>query len=102
MEIDGIKVVSFVPGRVRLKVQRLKHAPRFASRVEALVSKVPGIEKVEANPLTGSVLINYDVDTLSFYAREHLDALETALRQLFPDKDLGALRKSLAQKGIVH
>jgi copper chaperone CopZ len=52
-------VVSFVPGRVRLRFKELKNGAA-AERAKARIEEVPGITKVEVNPLTGGILIEYD------------------------------------------
>ena len=55
-----VQVTHFLPGRIRLKLKDLKRNPEFAEEIEETLAEVPGIEQVEANPVTGSVLIEYD------------------------------------------
>ena len=43
MEIEGLKVVHALPGRVRLKVARVKGNPALAREAEEKLAKVPGI-----------------------------------------------------------
>lgn len=57
-------ITSFVDGRVRLRHPALKDAAT-AELVTAVVSGVDGITAVQANPVTGSLLIFYDPDKLS-------------------------------------
>ena len=52
-------VVSFIPGRIRLRLKELKKSP-LAEYAKKRVKEIPGITAVEINPLTGSVLIEYD------------------------------------------
>ena len=52
-------LVSFVPGRIRLRFKELKESPA-AENAMARIKGTPGISRVEINPLTGSILIEYD------------------------------------------
>jgi copper chaperone CopZ len=47
-------------GRLRLKIRELKGAPDEALVVEDRLRGINGVHHVTANPLTGSVLIQYD------------------------------------------
>jgi hypothetical protein len=49
-----------VPGRLRLKAQSLKNSEDKAVEIRALCAQLPGIEAIELNPLTGSLLVRYD------------------------------------------
>ena len=52
-------IVSFVPGRIRLRFKELKESAA-AENARTRIRETPGITRVEINPLTGSVLIEYD------------------------------------------
>ena len=52
-------IVSFIPGRIRLRFKELKESAA-AESAKARIEETPGITKVEINRLTGSVLIEYD------------------------------------------
>ena len=52
-------IVSFVPGRIRLRFKELKES-EAAESVKARIKETPGITKVEINQLTGSILIEYN------------------------------------------
>jgi hypothetical protein len=52
-------IVSFVPGRVRLRVPELKNET-LAAVVLARVQGIPGVTRAEIKSLTGSFLIEYD------------------------------------------
>ena len=69
-------VVSFVPGRIRLRFKELRNSAA-AELAKARVKETPGITNVETNPLTGSILIEYDPAILPV---EKL--LETVRREL--------------------
>jgi len=52
-------IVSFVPGRIRLRFNELKENAA-AETAKARIMDTPGITAVEVNPLTGSLLVEYD------------------------------------------
>ena len=56
-------IVSFVPGRVRLRFAELKDKT-LADTVEKRIKETAGITKAEINTLTGSILIQYDPQIL--------------------------------------
>jgi copper chaperone CopZ len=56
-------VVSFVPGRIRLRFEELKNSAA-AESAKARIKEAPGITAVEVNPITGSILIEYDTKIL--------------------------------------
>lgn len=93
MEFEGVSIQHFIPGRVRLKVDAVRRAPEFARQVEDRLATVPGITAVEANALTGGVLVCYDQRQL--LADASVDALLSALRELFPGLDIDFVRSAL-------
>lgn len=58
------KVVHSIPGRIRLKVSNASKIPKEAREYDKYVTQgveiLDGIENIEFNYVTGSVLINYD------------------------------------------
>jgi len=58
------QVLHALPGRVRLKLHRLKNNTSFAAEIQRDLPKVLGIKHLEANPQTGSLLIEYDPNVL--------------------------------------
>lgn len=56
---DTLHIASHVPGRLRVRAQKL----RDEGAVEAVVARLraePGVRSVSASELTGSVLVHYD------------------------------------------
>ncbi len=53
-------ILHVLDGRVRVKLSDVKGAPARAREVEARLFALEGIDQVEANPTTGSVLILHD------------------------------------------
>jgi hypothetical protein len=58
--IHDAQVVHFLPGRIRLKSALMKGKAVLAQEVQQRLLTLPGILRVEAQPITGSVLILYD------------------------------------------
>jgi hypothetical protein len=57
-------IVSFIPGRIRLRLPELKN-PAVAAELLPLIRAVPGVKAAEIKTLTGSLLIEYDPRMLS-------------------------------------
>jgi copper chaperone CopZ len=57
-------IVSFIPGRVRLRLPELKD-DTLAARVILQINAIPGITKAEIKTRTGSLLIEYDTAVIS-------------------------------------
>jgi hypothetical protein len=93
MEIGGVEVVHFVPGRVRFKVDKVKGSPEFAHRVEQELATIEGIDSVEAKSLTGSVIVNYNKERI--VRPEELENLSAVLSALFPGIETDKLREWL-------
>lgn len=53
------KVVSDVPGRLRLRVAHLRGCSRLAAEVEECLSRLPAVRRVTTSAATGSVLVYY-------------------------------------------
>jgi copper chaperone CopZ len=54
-----------IDGRTRVRLPELRDNPRAAARLRGKLRGLPGVTTAEANPLTGSVLVEYDNDRLS-------------------------------------
>jgi hypothetical protein len=57
-------IVSFVPGRVRLRLPELKNR-RLAGELLPRIRAVSGVKAAEIKTLTGSLLIEYDPALIS-------------------------------------
>jgi hypothetical protein len=60
-----IQLLSNVPGRTRMKIPAVKKAPDAARRVEDVLRAQPWVHRVTANPVTGTVLVNYEKTGIS-------------------------------------
>lgn len=52
--------IHHMAGRLRLKFPELKGLAKFADAVEKAIRQLPTVRLVQANSLTGSLLIHYD------------------------------------------
>lgn len=57
-----VRVAHCVEGRIRLKVKHGKGNPEVLNTFAEKFRALPGIESVEANPVTGAVVLTYDPD----------------------------------------
>ena len=55
-----ISLVSAVPGRERWNVPAIESRPRLAAAIELALRHQPGVLFVQANPLTGRILVKWD------------------------------------------
>jgi copper chaperone CopZ len=54
-----------IDGRIRVRFPEIRGNRRAAARLRRDLRALSGVTKVEANPLTGSVLVEYDSNRLS-------------------------------------
>ena len=90
---DALRVVHACPGRVRLKAAKLKGEAALARQAAERLRRVPGIREVEANAVTGSLLIYYNLPELTSPAA--MLALSEATKELFPEIEPQTLLKGL-------
>ena len=64
MSVNRIRVSHFISGPVRLKAMPIKGNPPLAQKITELFAVIKGIKLVEANFLTGSLLIEYEAAEL--------------------------------------
>jgi hypothetical protein len=89
----GVKVASFVPGRVRIKLGTMMSDPVLLDALDSELSVVPGVERIEFSKFTGSVLIVYDRKALR--TSRSVQALEGICKRHFPELDLTNARRWL-------
>src|SRR5689334_13348950 len=59
-ELGGIELLHATSGRIRIRVPDIKGNPPLAREIQQQLSGFRGVRRVEANPVTGSVLLLYD------------------------------------------
>ena len=88
---EEIQVVHAIPGRIRLKVARVRTNPALAQEIQVRLAAVRGISRVEVNPITASVLVIYEAR--EGIAPDSLAALTESLSTIFPSFDFKTLQK---------
>jgi hypothetical protein len=66
MSDAGVRLVHAIPGRIRVRIPRIKNDPDYAARIGERLRALPGITGVEASPVTASVVVRYDEAATSF------------------------------------
>lgn len=87
----GALLVHKLPGRVRLRVPALKGSPNLVAEAEGRLLVFPGIKKVRANPVTGSLELLYDPVLIKDAAAPVI----SECRALFPGHDFSDLEHYL-------
>ena len=73
MAVDAY-VYHHLPGRLRLRIPAVKGEAAALQEISSAIASTPGINQVEYNPVTGSILIQYSADHY-----KNLRALESSL-----------------------
>jgi copper chaperone CopZ len=68
--------IHSVPGRLRIKSPALKRNQAGTKQVEVLLRGFAGVTRTSTNPLTGSIVVNYDQSSIN--QKEVIDLLEKA------------------------
>jgi hypothetical protein len=97
MGVSGIRIVHAIPGRVRLKIVYLRDNPELARELRERLVSVQGIRRVEANPLTGSLLVLYDPEEMTSLGS--LFMLSEAVTPLSPGLNMAQIEEWLGQAG---
>src|SRR5215831_6831544 len=95
MLTQAIQIVHFLPGRVRVKLPRLKGNAFLAGEIEHTLTALQGICHVETSTMTGSVLVLYEphlLASLDLEAVGRLTELAHTLGLSFEDVDMDALQ----------
>jgi hypothetical protein len=99
MALSGVRVLHAIPGRIRLKLDQVRGNPELAWEVEEHLSRMPGVRSVEANPVTGSVLILFAERQAT--SEESIRSLATRWPTALGALDAGALMNGHAN-GDAH
>lgn len=79
--LSTVTVASCLPGRIRCYSSLIKRNDENASRIKTYFSKYSEINRLTVNKVTGSVLIEYDIEKLS--KNKELKKLEQLLKDKF-------------------
>lgn len=90
-----VKIVHFLPGRVRFRIEGLRGNSYFAGSIEKTLERYDVIHKVIANPSSGKALILFDPGRLSLDGlySELLNSLELILSRGMPDAVIKSVKK---------
>lgn len=94
LESHGIVVAHFIPGRVRLRARLLKGNQVLAQTIIERFGIIKGVKAVEANHLTGSLVIAYNLAELR--TPDSRGSLGEALCCLVPHLDKDKLLQLLS------
>jgi Heavy metal associated domain 2 len=95
MMTSGIQIVHYLPGRVRVKLPRLKGNASLAGEVERTLAALQGVCHVETSTTTGSVLVLFEPRLLTSLALETVGSLMELAHTLglsFEDGDIDLLQ----------
>ena len=83
MDPASVELLHATPGRIRLRIPEIKVNPALASVLHKQLSSFQGVHRVEANPLTGSLVVHHDgaAETRDRIVR-NIEAFEARLREL--------------------
>jgi copper chaperone CopZ len=87
-----MKIASYshvTPGRLRIKIPKVKGSPDTAQQVERDLRNVKGVNSVTANPLTGNALILFDDQYLT-----HSDLIDVLIMQGYLERQRNNSRRS--------
>jgi hypothetical protein len=90
MQIEGVKLKSFFPGRVKLRVEAIEGDEQFARNVQDDLAALEGIKFVEADPERGTLMIKYDKKRL--LQPDCAQALLAVLEGHFPSIDFDRIK----------
>jgi hypothetical protein len=93
MNNEAIKIVHAIPGRVRLKVPKIRKNSAFEAEIRDRLSTAKAIQRVEINPITGSVLLLYNPEEIRLPGP--LFSLWKSFSSLFPDLNFEEIRSCL-------
>jgi hypothetical protein len=68
VRVDTLELVHAIPGRIRFRMERIKGNVVLADEIARLVSTIDGVEQVETNTHTGSVLVHYDAERIKSFS----------------------------------
>ena len=58
--LGAAKIASDLPGRVRVRLKELRWQDHLLGEVSSALGSLPGVQQVDTNTVTGSVLVHYD------------------------------------------
>jgi hypothetical protein len=97
-----LKIVHQVPGRIRMKIPSAKGNEEQLASYKEVLSLLPGVEDIDINPVTGSIVLKYDPDlNRNLHARidNHLDGhSHPPPRPRPPSNEIDAVAQKIQQE----
>ncbi len=63
MVVRGASVVHHIPGRLRVRLPKSHRDPNVLRGLQEFVRGLGGVQHVEVNPVTGSILVHYEPES---------------------------------------
>ena len=92
-----LKIAHQVPGRIRIKIPSAKGNPEQLEAYKATLSLLPGIERIDVNPDTGSIVLRYDPNQHHDF-HDHLDRHHGDRHHRPPTNEIDALASKIEQE----
>ena len=90
------QVVHHVPGRMRFKVLSAKGNHPLLGQIHEAASQLAGVQRVEVNPITGSVVIEYRVADPSAFVSRMMELGESSGLLSFVLPEFGEAERAVA------
>ena len=90
MAAQDFQIIHVIPGRIRVKIGKVKDNPALADDLQRKLSAIRVIQQAVVNPVTGSVLLTYDprllesLNSLEFGDASLLESVHDLLRLATP------------------
>lgn len=84
-DLGGAEIVHAITGRIRFRFPGIKGHARRARGIKGDLSALPGVRRVEASSVTGSVLVEYDPGKMEVFlesSKERFPEIERAAGEL--------------------
>jgi hypothetical protein len=92
-----LRIAHHVPGRIRMKIPSAKGNAQQLEEYKETLSLIPGIQRIEVNPATGSIVLKYDPDRRDdFHAGFHHHTGHH--RQHIPATEIDSLANKIEQE----
>ena len=87
--MTGIQVAHAIPGRIRIRIPALKGNPILGREVAEHVWTLTGIQWVETNASTGSLVVEYDPENPAW--RDQTEEMVGSLVPLLPELNVSTM-----------
>lgn len=100
MSASGV-LVHRLPGRVRVRIDGRRGDPKYFTDLSEDISRLPGVDRVKANPSTASVVIEFSETTENLMQQLHDNNLSVDLPVESRDTPAGQARQD-AERASTH